>query len=198
MVFLLAICSLPAPLLFAEPAMGPDGGCCPPPVSGLQQLKDCLGLSEEQTAKMEAILTDAQKEKWKQMGEDRKGGFADHGFGRKPFPGDMPPRSHGMGPGGPGEEHGAFDKGPPGIMDALQLSEQQKGKVQEIFEANKAKFEALRDEEDAKVQEIRTEIDSQIRPLLSKEQQTVFDDLAKLRAAQDAIRKDSAALRKNN
>ncbi len=84
------------------------------------------------------------------------------------------------------------------MLEMLQLTEDQKAKVKEIFDANKPKMDAARDEAEVKRQEAMAAIDSQIRPLLTKEQQVVFDDLANLRKAEEALRKDSAALKKQN
>lgn len=191
MVCLLAIFAFPATCLVAEP-MGPEEREGPPPFPSMEQLKRSLGLNDEQSAKLESLLTDAQKKEWIRLAGSRPPG---QGFCRNPMLGRMPQGHLGMLPGRPEGEPG---HGPCELMPLLQLSGEQKEKVREIFETNKPKMDAVRNEANAKIQEIRTAIDSQIRPLLSKQQQSVFDDISNLDKAQEALFKDSEALRGTN
>lgn len=196
----LAVPMLTATWLQAEPPT-PGGDRPEPPLPGIEVLKSRLGLSDEQTSKIESVFTDEQKAKWKTASERPERGCPDRGPGRESFSCDNPPGNGGPfgGPdgrppcGGPGH----FDnKGPHDALEQLQLTKEQQAKIKAIFEANQPKLQAARDEARVKDLEVRASIDSQIRPILTKEQQVVFDDLANLRKAEDALRKNSAELRK--
>lgn len=187
-------------LLAGPPA--PGGDCPEPPLPSVEVLKKRLGLSDEQTSKIESALTDDQKAKWKNASERPDGGLRDGWPSHGSFAADTPPGKGGQpfdGPASrpPGGGPGHFEKqGPHDALGQLQLTEDQQAKIKAIFDANQSKFQAARDEARVKDLEVRASIDSQIRPILTKEQQAVFDELANLRKAVDALRKTNATLQK--
>ncbi len=96
------------------------------------------------------------------------------------------PRGHHGGPkawqGGP--------KGAPGSMLAaeLGLSAEQKEKAKAIMDAAKPKIEAIQSESRDKVKAVMQDAAQQLRPILTPEQQAVFDSMQKLRADKEALK----------
>lgn len=203
---LLAIPMLSATWLMAEPpAPGGDRPPAPePPLPGIEMLKDRLQLSDEQTSKIESVLTEDQKAEWKKAAERPRGPEGDRpdrgprgescdkppGKGGEPAPDGRPGKPPGDRPGQVGNQ------GPRDVLGQLRLTEDQRAKVKEIFEANKSKLEAAKDAAQSKMEEVRAAVDSQIRPILTAEQQAVFDALASLRKADEALREKSPAPQK--
>ena len=77
----------------------------------------------------------------------------------------------------------------------LNLTDEQKEKVNEIMEASRPKIKAIREEQGAKIQAVRDEAQKQIRPLLTPAQQKVFDDAQKLREDARKLREEARNLR---
>ncbi len=76
----------------------------------------------------------------------------------------------------------------------LNLTDEQKQKVQEIVKAGKPKIKAIKEEERAKIQAVRDEMRQQIRPLLTPDQQKVLDDAQQLRESARKLREDARKL----
>jgi Spy/CpxP family protein refolding chaperone len=76
----------------------------------------------------------------------------------------------------------------------LNLTDEQKQKVQEIVDAGKPKIKAIREEQRAKIQAVRDEMRQQIRPLLTPAQQKVLDDAQKLRESARKLKEDAKKL----
>jgi Spy/CpxP family protein refolding chaperone len=76
----------------------------------------------------------------------------------------------------------------------LNLTDEQKQKVQEIVDAGKPKIKAIREEQRAKIQAVRDEMRQQIRPLLTPAQQKVLDDAQKLRESARKLKEDAKNL----
>jgi hypothetical protein len=74
------------------------------------------------------------------------------------------------------------------LANALQLTDAQKAKAKELMEAAKPRIEAIREEERAKIKAVIEEALAQLRPLLTPEQQAVFDDLQKLKTDKAALK----------
>jgi len=74
------------------------------------------------------------------------------------------------------------------LADALQLTDEQKAKAKELMEAAKPKIEAIREEARTKIKAVLEESMAQLRPLLTPEQQAVFDDLQKLKTDKAALK----------
>jgi Spy/CpxP family protein refolding chaperone len=80
----------------------------------------------------------------------------------------------------------------------LNLTSEQKEKVKEIMEASKPKIQAIREEQRAKVRAVMDEASNQIRPLLTPDQQKVFDDARKLREDARKLKEEARNLRKRS
>ncbi|HEY5770391.1 MAG TPA: hypothetical protein VIS71_11145 [Terrimicrobium sp.] len=78
----------------------------------------------------------------------------------------------------------------------LNLTDEQKEKVKEIMEASRPRIRAIREEQRAKIQAVRDEARKQIRPLLTPDQQKVFDDAQKLREDARKLKEEAKNLRK--
>lgn len=94
--------------------------------------------------------------------------------------------------GGPRSFRGLGNGAPVG--GALRLTDEQKKKVEEIMAAVKPKIDAIREEERAKIQAAMDEAAKELRPVLTPEQQAVFDSAQKVRAAQRELNEARAAL----
>jgi Spy/CpxP family protein refolding chaperone len=77
----------------------------------------------------------------------------------------------------------------------LNLTDEQKEKVKEIMAANKPRIKAIHEEQRAKIHAVVDDIRQQIRPLLTPDQQKVFDDAQKLRQDARKLREEARALR---
>jgi len=73
----------------------------------------------------------------------------------------------------------------------LNLTEEQKKKVNEIVDASKPKIKAIREEQWMKIQAVMDDARKQIRPILSPDQQKVFDDVQELRESARKLRQDA-------
>jgi Spy/CpxP family protein refolding chaperone len=67
------------------------------------------------------------------------------------------------------------------LTKALDLTPEQKAKLQPIFDQAKPQLMAVRQEAKQKIDKIRENIQGQIRPILTPEQQQKFDALKKAR-----------------
>ncbi|HEY8901087.1 MAG TPA: hypothetical protein VIM61_11810 [Chthoniobacterales bacterium] len=111
-------------------------------------------------------------------------------------------RNKGMHRGGPMGPKGFRGMGGPGgercgdhpMADALKLTDEQKAKAKELMEAARPKIEAIRKEEGAKIKAVLDETRKELRPLLTPEQQAVFDKMEKVRAAQSDLATAKKAL----
>ncbi len=122
-----------------------------------------------------------------------------------PPPGKDKPRGewkHGPREGGPDHRRGPGDRGgfhrpggDFGPMAMLNLTEDQKARVKEIFEANRPKIEAIRQEEQQKIRLIMEESQKQMRTVLTPEQLQVFDEAQKLREDERKLRESARKLR---
>src|ERR1700752_3124728 len=105
--------------------------------------------------------------------------------GKGPAPLTDPEKACQFGPGkfrGPGHGWGHRRGHEMEMLDRLlNLTDEQKQKVQEIVKAGKPKIEAIKEEERRKIQAVKDELRQQIRPLLTPDQQKVFDDAQQLR-----------------
>ena len=107
-------------------------------------------------------------------------------------PGERPRREFGRRPEGKGrpelrdkmrEKAGRGDA----LAEALNLTPEQKKKARDIMEAAKPKLEAVREEGRQKAKAVIADAMKELRPILTPEQQAVFDDLQKLRADKAAL-----------
>jgi protein CpxP len=78
------------------------------------------------------------------------------------------------------------------LTKALDLTPEQKAKLQPIFDQAKPQLMAVRQEAKQKIDKIRENIQGQIRPILTPEQQQKFDALKK---ARDDMRKAREEMR---
>jgi Spy/CpxP family protein refolding chaperone len=94
--------------------------------------------------------------------------------------------------GGPGAKGGKGSKQSEGLRhpfaEALQLTDEQKAKAKELLEAAQPKIEAIREEQRAKIKAVVDDSLKELRPMLSPQQQAVFDDLQKLQADKAALK----------
>jgi hypothetical protein len=77
----------------------------------------------------------------------------------------------------------------------LNLSEEQTKKIDDIVDASKPKIKAIREEERMKIRAVFDDVRNQIRPVLSSDQQKVFDDAQELRERARKLRQDAWKLR---
>lgn len=94
---------------------------------------------------------------------------------------------------GPDRGHGrGFDRGGggPDTLRALNLTDEQKAKVKEVMEGDKEKIMAILKEQREKIEAVRAESAKAIRPILTEDQQAVYDDAQKLRDASQKLRED--------
>lgn len=80
----------------------------------------------------------------------------------------------------------------------LDLTDDQKAKVQQIMDAARPKIEAIQAEERAKIKLIMDEAQRQIRPILTPEQQQVLDDAKKVREDMQKLRESRKKLRQDD
>ncbi|HEY5812734.1 MAG TPA: hypothetical protein VIT23_08775 [Terrimicrobiaceae bacterium] len=73
----------------------------------------------------------------------------------------------------------------------LNLTDEQKKQVDEIVDATKPKIKAIREEQRTKIRAVFDDVRNQIRPLLSPDQQKVFDEAHELRERSQKLRQDA-------
>jgi len=71
----------------------------------------------------------------------------------------------------------------------LNLSEEQKAKVKAVMESKKPLLDAIREEQMQKMKIVMEEAEKEIRPILTPEQTQVLDDMKKLQASREKLRK---------
>lgn len=106
--------------------------------------------------------------------------------GPRPWKKDHPP-AHAKPAGGPREKARAARGHGEILARQLGLTEDQKQKARAILDATQPKIEAIREESRAKVEALVADALKELRPTLTPEQQTVLDDLQKLRADRAAL-----------
>jgi hypothetical protein len=133
-----------------------------------------------------------QKPDWKM--DRRKGGPLPPGEARQQMQRERMHQRPGFnrGPGGPeGKDKPKAGHGEM-LTQALNLTPEQQKKAREIMQATRPKLQAAREESMAKEKQILSDAMQELRPSLTPEQQAVFDDLQKLRADREALKKTSA------
>ena len=92
-----------------------------------------------------------------------------------------------------GKHHPHFkggERGPEGhMLRELNLSEEQKAKVKAVMESKKPLLDAIREEQMQKMKIVMEEAEKEIRPILTPEQTQVLDDMKKLQASREKLRK---------
>ncbi|HEY5704683.1 MAG TPA: hypothetical protein VIS96_03830 [Terrimicrobiaceae bacterium] len=79
----------------------------------------------------------------------------------------------------------------------LNLTDEQQAKVKEIMATSRPKIRAIREEQMAKIQAVLDDTRKQIRPILTPDQQKVFDDAQQLREQTRKLKEDARKLRQD-